>query len=72
MNGLNDFNVWRQRQEELLKEARMNRLAKASRPQRSRHRPIRTLLQKLKHSSEKFSKLLRRLRQHPRKEINHD
>ncbi|CAN5691298.1 hypothetical protein BH24ACT22_BH24ACT22_13150 [soil metagenome] len=72
MNGLSDFYVWRQRREELLKEAQMNRLAKALRPHRSRRRPLPILLWELKRYGGRLSKLLRDLRQHPRKETNHD
>lgn len=60
MHGLNDFYIWRQRQKELLYEAQMNRLAKASKPHRNR-RPLWISFWELKRYGGQLSKLLRGL-----------
>ncbi len=71
MNGLNDFYIWRRRQEEMLRKARMERLAKASRPPRT-GRPLWHLFWELKRHGGQLSKLLRNLRQYTRKENHYE
>lgn len=64
MQGLNEFKTWRQRHEELLREAEMNRLAKAVRSGRKRRsRPFPALGWELRRYGGRLSNLLRALRQ---------
>lgn len=63
MQSLNGIQMWRQRHGELLREAEMNRLAKAARSSlKRRYRLFSALGWELQHHSGRLSKRLRTLR----------
>lgn len=61
MQGLNELQVWRQRREELLREAEMNRLARTARPDRKKPGWITVLGWELQRYGGRISKLFRAL-----------
>ncbi len=62
MHGFNDFEFWRQRREELLREARLNRLARAARSDRKKIRLYPAPGWELQRYGGRLYKLLRALR----------
>ena len=64
MQGLNELQVWRQRREELSREAEMNRLARTTRPDRKKRSGQNPALGwRLQRYGGRNSKLFRALRQ---------
>lgn len=59
MQSLNELQIWRQRHEELLHEAEIERLARAIRPDREKFRPLPALVWELQRCGGRISKLFR-------------